>query len=578
MNRLKRFIAYYKPHSKLFALDLGCATAMCAVDLAFPLVTQYIVKDLLPKVPESPALIGLFFKLIVVAFLMYALRSVLQFTVSYWGHLLGVKMETDIRSDMFSHVESLGFGFFDKIRTGKLLSRMTSDLFEITELAHHGPEDLLISSVTIVGAFIIMFNIEWRLALPLAILMPLLIAFTMRMRVSMRKSSLGVKEKMAEINANIESSISGARVAKAFTNEDHEKKKFQSGNRQYIESKKSYYRSMAVFHTSVDAFTGFCNVAVLAAGGLLIWKRGLDPVVLLTFTLYIGAFTNPVKKLSNFAEQYMLGMAGFERFCEVMDTAPEIQDAPDAVPIGDIRGDIAFENVSFAYGEGKNVLNGIDLTIPAGKTVALVGPSGGGKTTLCQLIPRFYEVTAGRVTVDGKDIRTVTMQSLREKIGIVQQDVFLFADTVMENIRYGRIGATDEEVIAAAKHAQIHEEIEKMPDGYQTKVGERGITLSGGQKQRIAIARLFLKDPPILILDEATSALDTVTETEIQKSFDALSVGRTALVIAHRLSTVRHADEIVVIDEDGIRERGTHEELVALGGRYATLYRATLRD
>lgn len=578
MNRLKRFISYYKPHLGLFSLDMICASLICAVDLAFPLLTQYIVRDLLPKVSETPALISAFIKLIVLAFLMYVLRSALQFTVTYWGHVLGVHMEADIRSDMFSHVETLGFGFFDRIRTGKLLSRMTSDLFEITELAHHGPEDLLISAVTIIGAFIIMFTVEWRLALPLAVLMPLMLVFVLRTRVSMRKTSLSVREKTAEINADIESSISGARVAKAFTNEDYEKKKFKSGNERYIESKRRYYRTMAVFHTSVETFAGFFNVAVLAVGGLLIYRKGLDPVVLLTFTLYIGAFTSPVKKLASFAEQYMLGMAGFERFCEIMDTVPEIQDLPDAVEIGSVKGDIAFEKVCFSYNEGRNVLTDIDLVIPAGKKIALVGPSGGGKTTLCQLIPRFYEVGSGRVTIDGRDIREVTVKSLREKIGIVQQDVFLFADTVIENIRYGRLDATDEEVVAAAKRARIHDEIMKMPDGYNTKVGERGITLSGGQKQRIAIARLILKDPPILILDEATSALDTVTETEIQKSFDALSEGRTSLVIAHRLSTVKDADEIVVIDETGVVERGTHEELLERGGAYAKLYRATLTE
>lgn len=462
------------------------------------------------------------------------------------------------------------------MRTGKLLSRATNDLFDVTELAHHGPEDVIISALTILGAFIVMFCIEWRLALALLCVLPVMLTYVMRMRVRMRKSSLKVKERIAEINANIESSISGVRVAKAFTNETHELDKFEQGNARFVHAKDDFYRNMAWFNSGTEFFIGMFNFVVLAVGGYLIYSSALEPVLLLTFTLYVASFATPVKRLANFAEMYLLGMAGFSRFCEIMDIEPDIKDAPDAKPFENVRGEICFHDVSFAYDEGRNVLSHIDLTIAPGKTLALVGPSGGGKTTLCHLIPRFYEIQSGSITIDGQDVRSVTLKSLRSNVGIVQQDVFLFAGTVMDNIRYGRVGATDAEVIEAAKRARIHDEIMALPNGYDTPVGERGVMLSGGQKQRISIARLFLKNPPVLILDEATSALDTVTETDIQHSFDELSAGRTTLVIAHRLSTVKHADEIVVIDENGVRERGTHEELLAAGGEYARLYHATM--
>ena len=577
MEKLRRFLAYYKPHIGLFIMDLACALTVAAVDVAFPLVTQYILRTLLPAMVLDSALVRTFVLLIVCLVCAYLVRACLQFIIGYWGHRLGTFIEADMRRDIFTHIQTLPFAFYDRIRTGKLLSRVTNDLFEVTELAHHGPEDVLISTMTILGAFIAMFIIEWRIALCMLILLPVIIYFVMHTRLKMRRTSRLVKERMAEINADIESSISGARTAKAFANETYEIQKFEKGNKNFLSAKKDFYRVMATFNSGTEFFLAMFNVAVLASGGYLIYKRQLDTVTLITFTLYISTFTSPIKRLASFAEQYMIGMAGFTRFLEIMDTKPAIEDKPDAIPLRDVKGDIAFSHVSFAYSEGQQVLQDVNLSIPAGRTLALVGPSGGGKTTLCHLLLRFYDIREGSITIDGHDIRDVTMRSLRENVGIVQQDVFLFADSILENIRYGRLDATDAEVVEAAKRAHIHEEIMTFPDGYLTNVGERGMLLSGGQKQRVSIARLFLKNPPVLILDEATSALDTLTEADIQHSFDELSQGRTTLVIAHRLSTVQNADEIVVIDEHGIQERGTHESLLAQNGLYAGFYQATLR-
>ena len=560
----------------IFLLDMVCAFLVAAIDLAFPMLTQYILHTLLPEMQVNPALLSAFLWLLGGALLAYVLRAGMMYVINYWGHLLGVRMEADIRRDIFSHIQTLQFSFYDKIRTGKLLSRVTNDLFEITELAHHGPEDVLISLTTILGAFVCMFTIDWRIALALLCVLPVMITYVLRTRIQMRRTSYKVKERVAEINAGIESAISGVRVAKAFANEAHELEKFDQGNARFIHAKDAFYRCMAFFNSGTEFFIALFNIVVLGVGGYLIYRSELDPVLLVTFTLYVSSFVTPVKRLASFAEQYIVGMAGFTRFCEIMDIEPDIQDAPDAVELTNVQGDIRFEDVTFAYEGDRDVLTHVDLSIEHGKTVAFVGPSGGGKTTLCHLIPRFYEPRSGCVRIDGRDVRTVTLASLRRNVGIVQQDVFLFAGSVMDNIRYGRIGATDEEVVEAARRARIHEEILTFPAGYETQVGERGIMLSGGQKQRISIARLFLKNPPILILDEATSALDSVTEADIQHSFEELAEGRTTLVIAHRLSTVKHADEIVVIDEHGIRERGTHEALLAKNGVYATLYRATL--
>jgi len=578
MNQVKRFLSYYRPHKGLLILDLSCAFVISAVDVAYPMLTQYILRTLLPEMAANAALVRVFVWLIVGAFFAYVVRSLLLFVVNYWGHKLGVYMEADIRKDIFSHVQELSFSFFDKVRTGKLMSRLTTDLFDITELAHHGPEDVLISITTLTGAFICMAVLEWRLALALLCIVPVGIFYVMKIRLKMRRASLSVKARVAEINAIIESSISGARVAKAFTNEEHELAKFDTGNRNFVHAKDSFYRYMAFFNSGMEFFIAMFNLVVLALGGYLIYRSSLDPVLLITFTLYIAAFVQPLKRLASFTEQYILGMAGFSRFCEIMDIEPDIKDRPGAKPIENVKGDIRFADVTFAYESGRSVLSHINLDIPAGRTLALVGPSGGGKTTLCHLIPRFYELREGSITIDGTDIRDITLRSLRQNVGIVQQDVFLFASSVLENIRYGRIDATDEEVVEAAKRAHIHDEIMLFPNGYETEVGERGLMLSGGQKQRVSIARLFLKNPRILILDEATSALDTVTEHDIQHAFEELSVGRTTLVIAHRLSTVKHADEIVVLDEQGIRERGTHEELLHSGGLYEKLYHATMID
>jgi ATP-binding cassette subfamily B protein len=578
MSKLKRFVAYYRPHKKLLILDLSCAVLVSMIDIAYPMLTQYILRTLLPQMAVNSAMVRVFVGLIVAAFGAFVVRSLLLYVINYWGHVLGVRMEADIRRDIFSHIQELSFSFYDKVRTGKLMSRVTTDLFDITELAHHGPEDVLISGTTMIGAFVIMMFVDWRLSLALLCIVPVAVFYIVRLRVQMRNASLKVKERVAEINADIESSISGARVAKAFTNEEYEQEKFERGNKRFVHAKDGFYRYMGLFNSGMEFFIAMFNLVVLALGGYLIYKSSLDPILLITFSLYIAAFIQPLKRLAAFTEVYILGMAGFSRFCEIMDIEPEIKDRPNAKTLRNVRGDICFDDVTFAYESGKSVLSHVNLDVPAGTTLALVGPSGGGKTTLCHLLPRFYEQRSGTITIDGVDTREVTMRSLRQNVGIVQQDVFLFASSIMENIRYGRIDATDEEVIEAAKHAHIHEEILQLTDGYDTQVGERGIMLSGGQKQRVSIARLFLKNPPILILDEATSALDTVTEHDIQHSFEELSRGRTTLVIAHRLSTVKHADEIVVLDEQGVRERGTHEELLQANGLYAQLYQVSMID
>ena len=581
MDKIKRFARYYKPHLGLFLLDIGCATLVAAVDVAFPLLTNYLLKKLFPAIEQtgSSHLITLFAIMIGAIFAAYLIRAAMMYIVNYWGHLFGVRVEADMRRDIFSHIQTLPFSFYDKIRTGKLLSRATTDLFEISELAHHGPEDLLISSLTVIGAFIAMFCIEWRIALAMLLIMPFCIWFVMKARFSMKSTSKSVKEQTANINAGIESSISGARVAKAFANENYEIAKFEEGNNQFLHAKDRFYKAMAIFNSGTEFFIALFNIVVLLVGGILIVnKAGFNSLTFITFMLYVSAFTSPVKRFASFFEQYMMGMAGFTRFLEILDTKSEIVDREDAVDVKHLDGKIEFCDVGFSYGNGRDVLSHVDLTVEPGKKLALVGPSGGGKTTMCHLLMRFYDVKEGEIKVDGVDVRDYTQESLRRNIGIVQQDVFLFAGSILENIRYGRLDATDEEVVQAAIRAHIHEEIMCFPDQYQTEVGERGVKLSGGQKQRISIARLFLKNPPILILDEATSALDTVTEYDIQKSFDALSEGRTTLIIAHRLSTVRNADEIVVIDKLGIRERGSHDELVEKNGLYASFYKTALKD
>ena len=566
---LKIFVSYLSAHRKLFFIDMACALAVSLIDLLFPYVSRTAMRELLPG-----KLFATFFAVMGIMVAAYVLKSVLYYIITVVGHRMGVLVESDMRRDLFTHIQGLSFSFFDQNRTGVLMSRITSELFDITELSHHGPENVIICSLTIVGALAVLFVLQWQLALVLAVLLPVCLWFTLSQRLRMKKANIEVKRKTAEITAAIESGISGVRTTKAFANEDKELDKFEDANSLFRGSKVEYYKSMGLFMSGMEFTTGIMQVAVITVGGLLIMRGRMDYVDLVTFSLYVSTFVTPVRKLSQFAEQYMQGTAGFQRFLELMRTEPEIEDAPDAKELHEVRGEVEYRDVSFAYANGVPVLSHIDLKLAPGKSLAVVGPSGGGKTTLCQLLPRFYDVTAGSVCIDGEDVRNVTQHSLRRNIGVLQQDVFLFADTIRENIRYGRPDATDEEIVEAARRAEIHEEIMALPHGYDSYVGERGVMLSGGQKQRISIARVFLKNPKILILDEATSALDTVTEQRIQSALEELSVGRTSIIVAHRLSTVRHVDEIAVVEGEHIVEHGSHEELLEKGGVYAELCRA----
>lgn len=564
---LRIFLHYFKNHKKLFALDISCAALVAAIDLAFPLVTRNALYDMLPgKQYET------FFTVLGILIVCYILRSLLNYTVTYLGHIFGVRVEADVRADLFRHIQKMNFDFFDSNRTGQLMSRMTTDLFELMELAHHGPEDVLTSFVTIIGALVVMGTIHWQLALVVGLMIPVFLIIVMLLRGRMDSASKSVKQKVGHINTEIESSLSGIRTAKAFANEDVEIARFDAANRQYRGAKRTFYKAMGMFHGSMEFFLCSLNVAVIGVGGYLIMKDKMDYRDLVTFTLYIATFISPMRKLANFSELFASGFAGLNRFVEIMRTEPTIKDKPGAHELDKVAGDIQVEDVSFAYDGTLDVIHNVTLHIAPGETVAIVGPSGGGKTTLCQLIPRFYEVSGGKISIDGWDIRDVTQDSIHRNIGIVQQDVFLFADTIRENIRYGKPDASEEEVVAAAKKAEIYEDIMAMPNGFDTYVGERGTLLSGGQKQRVAIARIFLKNPPILILDEATSALDSVTEAKIQRAFDNLAVGRTTLIIAHRLSTIRSANRIVSIADGVITECGNHEELIKHGGVYASLY------
>ncbi len=571
-SKLSVFASYIRPHGREFALDMGLSLAVALVDLAFPYVTRQTMNTLLPESRFTA-----FFTVMAVLFSAYLLRAWFQYLITIIGHRMGTLVEADMRRDVFTHMQSLSFSFFDRNRTGVLMSRVTSDLFEIVELAHHGPENLLTCGVTLLGAIIVLLTINLRLTLVLIVLLPLCIVFSVRQRLSMQDANKDVKVKTGEINAAIESGISGIRTSKAFAAEKAEDEKFDLANEAFKKSKVRYYQAMGLFNAGIEATIGIMQVSVITAGGFLIMHGELDFVDLLTFTLYISTFISPIRKLVQFMEVYAQGSAGFDRFVELMRTQPEISDAADAEELRDVRGEICFDHVSFSYKEGTPVLDDVSFTVSPGETFALVGSSGGGKTTICHLIPRFYDVSSGTVSVDGKDVRHLTQESLRQNIGIIQQDVFLFAGTIMENIRYGRPGATDREVIEAAIRAEIHDDIMNMPDKYESFVGERGVVLSGGQKQRISIARVFLKDPPILILDEATSALDSVTEQKIQHSLDLLSKGKTCIVIAHRLSTIRSADRIAVIDDQHIVEQGSRTELLEKNGSYAALEQAQYR-
>lgn len=563
------FMSYIAGHKKLFGIDMLCALLVALIDLIFPYVSRYSMKVMLPN-----KLYATFFTVMAVMVLAYVLKAGLYYVITVIGHKMGVLVESDMRRDVFTHMQSLSFSYYDHNRTGVLMSRITSDLFEITELAHHGPENIVICTLTIVGALAVMFAMQWQLALVITLALPLCAWFTIKQRIKMKEANIEVKRKTAEIYSAIESSISGIRTAKAFANEDQESDKFDRANEMFRGSKVEYYKSMGLFNSGMEFTTGIVQVVVIAVGGLLIMQNKMNYIDLITFSLYVSTFVSPVRKLTQFAELYMQGAAGFARFLEVMRTEPTIKDAPDAMELGAVEGKIDYNHVSFNYGNGIPVLSDVDLHIAAGQCLAVVGPSGGGKTTLCQLLPRFYDVCEGSVTVDGIDVRHVTQASLRRNIGVIQQDVFMFAGTIRENIRYGRPDATDEEIVEAAVRAQIHSEIMEMPDGYDSYIGERGVMLSGGQKQRISIARVFLKNPKILILDEATSALDTVTEQRIQASLDELSEGRTTIIIAHRLSTVKNADVIAVVEGEHIVEMGSHSELMAKNGEYAALCRA----
>ena len=566
---LKIFFSYYKPHLKLFIADMICAFMIAAIDVAFPMFSRYALDILIPN-----GNLRIFTFFIIILGGGYFLRWICNWFVNYWGHIFGNRIEQDMRRDVFSHLEKLPFSFYDTNRTGKIMARATTDLFEITELAHHGPEDFFIAILTIFGSFFLLLKIRWELAIIVIISMPIILFIVIFSRRNLSKTSKKVKETTAEINANLESSISGIRVTKGFVNEELENKNFDAMNKKYSHAKRIRFKYMAFFHSNIELCNNLLSLLVLAAGGYFIMKGKMTLPDLVAANLFIASFTAPIRKLTNFVEQFSTGMAGFSRFLEIMQTEPEEPDSQDAVEILASRGNISFEHVNFSYANNIQVLSDINFTVKSGEKFALVGSSGGGKSTICNLIPRFYEISEGQILLDGINIKKIKRNSLRNQIGIVQQDVFLFAGSVRENIAYAKPNATEQEIILAAKRAEIHDDIMNMPDGYETIVGERGIKLSGGQKQRISIARCFLKNPPILILDEATSALDTATEIKIQKAFDELSKGRTTIVIAHRLSTIKNADKIAVINHKTICETGTHSDLIAKQGEYYKLCQA----
>ena len=568
-NPLKIFFSYYKPHLKLFIADMICAFMIAAIDVAFPMFSRYALDILIPN-----GNLRIFTFFIIILGGGYFLRWLCNWFVNYWGHIFGNRIEQDMRRDVFSHLEKLPFSFYDTNRTGKIMARATTDLFEITELAHHGPEDFFIAILTIFGSFFLLLKIRWELAIIVIISMPIILFIVIFSRRNLSKTSKKVKETTAEINANLESSISGIRVTKGFVNEELENKNFDAMNKKYSHAKRIRFKYMAFFHSNIELCNNLLSLLVLAAGGYFIMKGKMTLPDLVAANLFIASFTAPIRKLTNFVEQFSTGMAGFSRFLEIMQTEPEEPDSPDAAEILASRGNISFEHVNFSYANNIQVLSDINFTVKSGEKFALVGSSGGGKSTICNLIPRFYEISEGQILLDGINIKKIKRNSLRNQIGIVQQDFFLFAGSVRENIAYAKPNATEQEIILAAKRAEIHDDIMNMPDGYETIVGERGIKLSGGQKQRISIARCFLKNPPILILDEATSALDTATEIKIQKAFDELSKGRTTIVIAHRLSTIKNADKIAVINHKTICETGTHSDLIAKQGEYYKLCQA----
>lgn len=571
MKTLKRFIHYYAPYRAIFFLDLLCATVISAIDLAYPQILRTLTNTLFTK--SSSTILSALIPIAIGLFLMYVLQSLCKYYVSCQGHMMGARMERDMRQQLFDHYEQLSFSYYDQHNSGQMMSKLVSDLFDISEFAHHGPENLFISIVKIVGSFVFLFLINWRLAIPLAILVVCMFFFSLKQNRRMQQTFLENRRKIGDVNASLQDTLAGIRVVQSFANEDIERKKFYKSNHDFLKSKDDNYRCMGSFMSWNLFFQGMMYLTTLVFGGFLISKGLMNVGDLAMYALYIGIFISPIQILVELTEMMQKGLSGFRRFLDVMDTKPEIEDAKDATPLTNVQGHVSYENVSFHYSDDDTpVLSDVSFQIEAGKSIALVGPSGSGKTTICSLLPRFYDVTEGRITIDGKDVRSLTLNSLRNQIGLVQQDVYLFCGTVRENIAYGKPDATVEEIIDAAKKANIHDFIEELPDGYDTFVGERGTRLSGGQKQRISIARVFLKNPPILILDEATSALDNESERWIQQSLEELAKNRTTITIAHRLSTIRNADEILVVADNRICERGTHDELVAKNGIYAHYY------
>ncbi|MDD3840165.1 MAG: ABC transporter ATP-binding protein [Clostridia bacterium] len=570
---IKRFAKYYKPHMALFIVDFTCAFIVSCMDLVFPLVVKWVIDDVLPS-KNMRLLIWIGIGLLG----LYILRYVFDYIVTYWGHVLGTRIEYDMREQLFSHIQKLSFTYFDNTKTGHIMSRIVNDLFEIAELAHHGPEDLFTAGVTLTGSFVIMMLLNWKLALITFALVPFMTIFAIKKNKQLQQVFRDLRIKIADINAQVEDSISGVREVKSFTNEGYEQDKFREGNTNYKEARQKGYKVMGQFFPGINLYSNLINLVVLVFGGIFIYYDQLSPGDLMGFLLFVSMFLQPVRKISVLLENYQKGMAGFARFVEIIDMHPDITDRKNAKRVGRLEGDIEFKDVTFSYNNKKNVLENLSFTIKKGQTVAIVGPSGGGKTTLCSLIPRFYEIDRGKIEIGGIDIRDVTQKSLRKNIGLVQQNVFLFSGTVKENIAYGKLDATDGEIVQAAKNANAHDFIMSLENGYDTYVGERGVKLSGGQKQRIAIARIFLKNPPILILDEATSALDNQTERMIQHSLNRLSQERTTLVIAHRLATVVNADRIIVLTDQGIVEQGTHRELMEKAGLYSHLYNMQFQD
>ena len=571
MHTLKKFVKYYAPYRTVFFLDLICAAIISLVDLAFPQILRTLTKTLFTEDPSQ--ILGALLPIGLALLVMYIIQTFCKYYVSYQGHMMGAHMERDMRQKLFDHYERLSFSYYDQNNSGQMMSKLVSDLFDISEFAHHGPENLFISVIKIVGSFIFLFLINWRLAVPLLVMVVFMLIFSYKQNRQMQETFMDNRRKIGDVNSSLQDTLAGIRVVQSFANEKIEREKFKKSNEGFLVSKDANYHCMGSFMSGNLFFQGMMYLVTLVYGGYLIANGEMQTADLAMYALYIGIFISPIQILVELVEMMQKGLSGFRRFLDVMETESEITDAPDARELTDVKGHVSYEHVSFHYSDDNTpVLSDISIDIPAGKSVALVGPSGGGKTTICSLLPRFYDVTEGRITIDGKDIRSLTLKSLRNNIGTVQQDVYLFDGTIRDNIAYGKPGASDEEIIAAAKRASIHDFIMELPQQYDTYVGERGTRLSGGQKQRISIARVFLKNPPILILDEATSALDNESERWIQRSLEELSQNRTTITIAHRLSTIRDADEIIVITEDGIAERGTHEELLDMNGVYAAYY------